>query len=54
MKWIILIACLIYILSPVDALPGPIDDAVVTVAAAGLTAVVALFDDPKEFDRENR
>lgn len=39
-KTIIWIACLIYCFSPVDFLPGPLDDAIVLIATTGLTALM--------------
>lgn len=34
MRWIILIIGLIYLASPIDALPGPVDDAIATAVAS--------------------
>lgn len=39
MKILVWILCIIYVLSPIDLFPGPIDDAIVTVAAFGLTSL---------------
>lgn len=34
MRWVILILGLLYLASPIDALPGPVDDAIVTAVAS--------------------
>lgn len=42
MKLLIWIACVIYCLSPIDIAPGPLDDAIVTVAVFGLTSMFGI------------
>lgn len=41
MRWIILIVGLIYLASPIDALPGPVDDAIITAVSAILFALAS-------------
>lgn len=48
MRWIVLILGLIYLLSPVDALPGPVDDAIVTAVASILFALASPPEKIKE------
>lgn len=38
MKVLVWILCIVYCLSPIDLAPGPLDDAIVTIAVAGLTS----------------
>lgn len=39
LKFIIWIACIIYVLIPADLFPGPIDDAIVCFVVAGFQAL---------------
>lgn len=34
------ILCIIYILSPLDLFPGPVDDAIVAFATTGITRLI--------------
>ena len=41
MKFLIWVACIVYCLSPIDIAPGPLDDAIVTIAVMGLTSLMS-------------
>ena len=40
MKFILWLLCIVYCISPVDFVPGPLDDAIVAFAVFGLTSLM--------------
>lgn len=51
MRWIILILGLIYLASPIDAFPGPVDDAIITAVCAILFTLTSPPEEHKESSR---
>ena len=44
MKVFMIILCIIYCLSPIDFFPGPVDDAIVTVATMAILSLIGKGD----------
>lgn len=40
MKALMIILCIVYCISPVDFFPGPVDDAIVTVASVAILSLI--------------
>ena len=41
LKWVLLIAVVLYVVSPVDLLPGPIDDIIIAVMGIAATRKIS-------------
>lgn len=44
-KWLLIIICVLYVLSPIDAVPGPVDDIIVMIVTALVDKRIAARDE---------
>lgn len=44
-KWLLIIICVLYVISPVDAVPGPVDDFIAVIVTALINKKIAARDE---------
>ena len=42
LKWVLLIAVILYVVSPIDFLPGPIDDIIVAIMGIAVSRKISV------------